>query len=51
MSKKLSKYISFLNYFGKYLIVLSVTSGGVSINGGSIVCNSWVICRNNKCKS
>ena len=31
MSKKISKYISFFDYFDKYLIVLSVTSGGVSI--------------------
>ena len=31
MSKKLSKYISFFDYFDKSLIVLSVTSGGVSI--------------------
>ena len=31
MSKNLSKYISFLEYFDKYLIVFSVTSGGVSI--------------------
>ena len=31
MSKKLSKYISFFDYFDKYLIVLSVTRGGVSI--------------------
>ena len=31
MSKKCSKYISFSNYFDKSLIVLSVTSGGVSI--------------------
>ena len=31
MSKKLSKYISFFNYFDKSLIVLSVTSGGFSI--------------------
>ena len=31
MSKKLSKYISFFDYFDKFLIVLSVTSGGVSI--------------------
>ena len=31
MSKKLSKYISFFGSFDKYLIVLSVTSGGVSI--------------------
>ena len=31
MSKKLSKYVSFFYYFDKILIVLSVTSGGVSI--------------------
>ena len=31
MSKELSKYISFFNYFDKSLIVLLVTSGGVSI--------------------
>ena len=31
MSKKLSKYISFFDYFDKSLIVLSETSGGVSI--------------------
>ena len=31
MSKKLSRYISFFDYFDKSLIVLSVTSGRVSI--------------------
>ena len=31
MSKKLSKYVSFFDYFDKSLIFLSVTSGGVSI--------------------
>ena len=31
MSKKLCKYISFVYYFDKSLIVLSVTSGGVSV--------------------
>ena len=31
MSKKLSKYISFFDYFDKSFIVLSVTSGGVSL--------------------
>ena len=31
MSKKLSKYISFFDYFDKSLILLSVTSGDVSI--------------------
>ena len=30
MSKRLSKYISFFDYFDKSLIVLSVTSGSVS---------------------
>ena len=31
MSKNLSKYVSFSDYFDKSLIVLSVTSGGTSI--------------------
>ena len=31
MSKKLSKYVSFFDYFDKSLIALSVTSGCVSI--------------------
>ena len=31
MSKKLSKYIAAFDYFGKILIVLFVTSGGISI--------------------
>ena len=31
MSKKISKYISFFNYFDQSLLVLSVTSGDVSI--------------------
>ena len=31
MSKKLSKYVSFFDFFDKSLIVLSVTRGGVSI--------------------
>ena len=31
MSKSLSKYVSDFNYFDKTLIVLSATSGGVSI--------------------
>ena len=30
MSKKLSKYISFFDYFDKFLIVLSVASGDIS---------------------
>ena len=31
MIKKLSKYITAFNYFNKFLIVLSLASGGVSI--------------------
>ena len=37
MSKKRSKYISFFYYFDKSLIVLSVTSGGVSITSFATV--------------
>ena len=37
MSKTLSKYVSFFDYFDKSLIVLSVTSGGVSIASFAIV--------------
>ena len=37
MSKKLSKYISFFDYFDKSLIVLSVTSGGISITSFATV--------------
>ena len=36
-SKKLSKYISFFDYFDKSLRILSVTSGGVSIASFSTV--------------
>ena len=31
MSKKFSKYIAFFDYFDKSLIVVSVTTGGISI--------------------
>ena len=31
MSKRLSKYITSFDYFDKFLIVLSVTSGSISI--------------------
>ena len=37
MCKKLSKYISFFDYFDKSLIVLSVTSGCVSIGSFATV--------------
>ena len=31
MSKRLNKYIAFFDYFGRSLIVLSVTTGSISI--------------------
>ena len=37
MGKKVSKYISFFDYFDKSLIVLPVTSGGVSISSFATV--------------
>ena len=37
ISKKLSKYISFYDYFDKSWIVLSVTSGGVSIASFTVI--------------
>ena len=37
MSKRLSKYIASFDYFGKPLIVLSVTTGSISIASFSIV--------------
>ena len=49
MSKKLSKYISFFDYFDKSLIVLSVTSGVVSI--ASFATATGGTYSNNKCKS
>ena len=48
ISKKLSKYISFFDYFDKSLIVLSVTSGSISIASFATYCNTY---RNNKRKS
>ena len=47
MSKKLSKYISFFDYFHKSLILLSVTSGGVSIASG-LATNSELTAVENK---
>ena len=51
MSKKiLGKYIASFDYFDKSLIVLSATSGSISI--ASFICNIyWNTCRNIKCKS
>ena len=37
MSKKLSKYISFFDYYDKSLIVLSLTSGSICITSFAIV--------------
>ena len=42
MSKRLSKYIAFCNYFDKSLIVLSATSGSISIASFAIVIGSPV---------
>ena len=49
MSKKLSKYIYFFDYFDKSLIASSVTSGSISIPSFATVVGipTW----NNKCKS
>ena len=46
MSKRLSKYIASFDYFDKYLLVLSATSGSVSIASFY-----WNTCRNSKSKS
>ena len=43
MSKKLSKYIYFSDYFDKSLIVLSVTSGGVSIASFATVIGAPIV--------
>ena len=48
MSKMLSKYIASFDYFGKSLIVLSVTTGSISFASIATVIGST--CRNNKCK-
>ena len=37
MSKRLSKYIAPFDYFYKLLIVLSVTTGGISIASFSVI--------------
>ena len=42
MSKRLSKYIAFFYYFHKSLIVLSVTSGSISIASFATVIGSLV---------
>ena len=49
MSKILSKYIAFCDYFDKPLIVLSATSSSISI--ASFFNSYWNTCRNSKCKS
>ena len=42
MSKRLSKYITSFDYFDKSLIVLSVTTGGISIASFATVIGSPV---------
>ena len=42
MSKRLSKYIAFFDYFDKSLIVLSVTTGSVSIASFATVIGALV---------
>ena len=46
MSKKRSKYSSFFDYFDKSLVVLSVTSGGVSIASLATVIGAPIGIRN-----
>ena len=50
MNKALSKYIAAFDYFDKNLIVLSATSGEVSIISFSSNIRYWSSCRNSKCK-
>ena len=47
MSKRLSKYIASFDYFDKTLIVLSVTTGSISIASFTTYSST---CRNGKCK-
>ena len=42
MSKRLSKYISSLDYFGKSLIVLSVATGSISVASFAAVIGALV---------
>ena len=50
MSKRLSKYIASFEYFHKSLIVLSVTTGSISMIC-YLICNCyWSTCRNNNCR-
>ena len=49
MSKGFSKYIASLDYFDKSLIVLSATSGGISIASFLTIIGGST-CRNSKCK-
>ena len=42
MSKRLSKYIAFFDYFDKSLIVLSVTTGSISISPFATVIGALV---------
>ena len=42
MSKRLSKYITFFDYFDKSLIILSVTNGSISITSFANVIGATV---------
>ena len=48
MNKRLSKYIASFDYFDKSLIVLSATSGGISIASFTTVIE--IPSRNSRCK-
>ena len=50
MNKRPSKYIAAFDYFDKTLIVLSATSGGVSIISFASAIGYWSPYRNSKCK-
>ena len=49
ISKRLSNYIASFDYFDKSLIVLSTTSGSISIASFALVIRTP--CENSKCKS
>ena len=50
MNKKLSKYIATFDYIDKTLIILSATSGGISIYFFFFCKCYWSSCRNSKFK-
>ena len=50
MSKRHSKYIASFDYFDKSLIILSVTTGSISIAPFATVITVIASARNSKCK-